>query len=138
MAENAIIETAERRSRQRFVAKWRGDYCFWVVIEGERKPLVDLSLEGFAVLADSPSRSDQSIAFVLQRSAVPDEIRGLARVVNHLSGPEGGQIGCVFEQLEGDGRERLEDWLTAHVLMNASVPISEKEAAMIVAGPSLI
>lgn len=138
MAENAIIETAERRSRQRFVAKWRGDYCFWVVIEGEREPLVDLSLEGFAVLADSPSRSDQSIAFVLQRSAVPDEIRGLARVVNHLSGPEGGQIGCVFEQLEGDGRERLEDWLTAHVLMNASVPISEKEAAMIVAGPSLI
>ncbi len=138
MAEDALIETAERRSRQRFVAKWRGDYCFWALIDGERKPLVDLSLEGFAVPAGSPPRSDECIAFVLQRANVPDEIRGQARVVNYLSAPDGGQVGCVFEHLDGDGQARLEDWLTAHVLMNATVPISEKEAALIVSGPSLI
>ena len=38
----------------------------------------------------------------------------------------------------GDGAERLRDWLIALVIMTASVRISEKDAAAIVAGPSLI
>ncbi|NMG04246.1 PilZ domain-containing protein, partial [Azoarcus taiwanensis] len=43
-----------------------------------------------------------------------------------------------FEPLEPAAIERLEDWLAAHVLMNASVPINERDAARIVTGPSLI
>jgi len=49
-----------------------------------------------------------------------------------------GQAGCRFRALEGDGAERLRDWLIALVIMNASVRISEKDAAAIVEGPSLI
>jgi hypothetical protein len=40
--------------------------------------------------------------------------------------------------MEADGMDRLRDWLIALVIMNASVRISEKDAAAIVAGPSLI
>jgi len=40
--------------------------------------------------------------------------------------------------LQGDGVERLRDWLIAHVIMSATVRITEKDAAAIVNGPSLI
>jgi hypothetical protein len=138
MSEAEMVETAERRKCQRFVAKRRGEYCFFGVIDGQRLPLVDLSLDGFAIPAASPPPSDRSFEFVLQRTDVPDEISGRARVVNYLSSADGGQAGCLFDALDGDGRSRLEDWLTAHVLANASVPISEKDAARIVSGPSLV
>ncbi len=138
MSEAAGLETTERRKRQRFIAKRRGEYCFWALIDGERLPLLDLSLEGFGIPASSPPSSDRSFHFVLQRANVPDEISGRARVVNYLSSAEGGQAGCLFDSLDGEGASRLEDWLTAHVLASASVPITEKDASRIVSGPSLI
>ena len=134
----SMAAAEERRKRQRFVAKWRGEYCFWVVVNGDRKPLVDLSLEGFAMPATSPPSSSSDFEFVLQRINVPDEIRGRARVVNYLSAPEGGQAGCRFESFDGDGQARLRDWLTTHVIMNATVRISEKDALKIVEGRSLV
>jgi len=138
MADEKLVDNGERRSRQRFLAQWRGEYCFWVVIAGERRPLLDLSMEGFGVQASSPPESGRSFEFVLQHANVPDEIRGAARVVNYLSTPAGGQAGCLFVSFELNGLAKLEDWLTAHVLLNASVPISEKEAATIVSGRSLV
>ncbi|MEN9427028.1 MAG: hypothetical protein RLZZ220_1377, partial [Pseudomonadota bacterium] len=36
------------------------------------------------------------------------------------------------------GAIRLHDWLTVHVIATATVRISEREAAEIVSGPSLI
>lgn len=136
MTESA--ESSERRRRQRFIARRRGAVCFWVLVAGERHALHDLSLEGFAMPAAAVSGLAQPFAFVLQRDGVPDEIRGQARVVNVVRADSGEQAGCLFELLERDGPARLEDWLTAHVLANASVPITERDAVAIVSGPSLI
>lgn len=138
MTEETQVDGGDRRSRQRFSAKWRGEYCFWVVVAGERRPLLDLSMEGFAMQASSPPDSRQPLEFVLQHANVPGEIRGTARVVNYIKSPANGQAGCLFSGIEADGLTTLQDWLTAHVLLNASVPISEKDALRIVAGPSLI
>jgi hypothetical protein len=138
MADEKLVDNGERRSRQRFLAKWRGEYCFWVVIAGERLPLLDLSMEGFAVQASSPPERHQAFDFVMQHANVPSEICGTARVVNYLNTPAGGQAGCLFVSLEPNGLARLEEWLTAHVLLNASVPINEKDAATIVSGRSLV
>lgn len=138
MAQDNNAETFERRKYQRFNAKRRGEYCFWVVLDGARVPLVDLSMEGFSIPSSSPLTSERVHDFVLQRANVPDEVRGQAKAVNYIGGVGGGQVGCVFERLEGDGKERLEEWLTAHVLASATVPINEKEAAQIVSGPSLV
>lgn len=132
------IEPVERRRRQRFLARRRGEHCFWAQIEGARVALLDLSLEGFAMPAEASPASGTAFAFVLERAGVPDQIRGRAHVVNRVGGAEGGQAGCLFDALDDDGRTRLEEWLTAHVLGNASVPITEKDAAAIVTGPSLI
>jgi hypothetical protein len=138
MADNSTSESGERRKCQRFVAKRRGEQCFWAVIGGQRYPLADLSLAGFAVPVSSPLPTGKVIEFVLQRANVPDEIRGRARIVNHIQADGGGQAGCLFEPLDRAASERLEEWLAAHVLMTASVPINEREAASIVRGPSLI
>ena len=73
---------------------------------------------------------------MLQREGVPDEIRGRAETVNYLA--DAAQMGCRFLSIEGDGAQRLHDWLIAHVIVSASVRITEKDAAAIVAGPSLI
>lgn len=128
----------EKRGRQRFLATRRGEVCFWVLIDDEKLALNDLSPEGFAYPYSTPPPSGRSFDFVLLRRGVPDQIRGRAQVVNYLQGPDGGQAGCSFEQLEGDGTERLEDWLIAHVLANATVRITEKDARAIVTGGSLI
>ncbi|ENO88250.1 hypothetical protein [Thauera linaloolentis] len=133
----AIDDAAgERRGSQRFVARRRGEPCFWVVVGEERIALNDLSAEGFSYPADEPRESGGAFGFVLQRDGVPDEIRGRAEVANFLAGAA--QTGCRFVSLEDDGAERLRDWLIAHVLMTATVRITEKDAAAIVSGPSLI
>lgn len=130
----------ERRRRQRFVAKRRGEYCFWAVLEGERFALEDLSIEGFGVQMFPAFEIGKLFSFVLRRASVPDEVRGQARAVNmaEAEADESALGGFLFESFEGDGLNRLEDWLTAHVLAGATVPISEKDATAIVSGPSLI
>lgn len=129
---------AERRKRQRFVAKRWGSACFWVLVDGERLPLIDLSLEGFSMPAGAPLQEQRTFPFVLQLEGIPDEIRGEARTVNFVVGEGGGQIGCCFLSFAGEGEVRLHDWLTVHLISTATLRISEKEAAAIVAGPSLI
>lgn len=126
----------ERRGRQRFVAQRRGADCFWAVVDGRREPLCDLSLEGFGL--GGTFDVGRRIDVVLHRAAVPDEIRGTVRVANCFAGAAGAQSGCVFEHFEGDGRERLCDWLVAHVIASATVPITEQDAERIVCGPSLV
>ena len=129
-------EAAERRRIQRFLAQRRGQPYLWVMIGCERVALRDISVDGFAIAAAAPPAGGEPFDFVLQREGVPDQIRGRAQVVNFIAAS--GQAGCRFLVLEGDGAERLRDWLIALVIMNASVRISEKDAAAIVAGPSLI
>ena len=73
---------------------------------------------------------------MLQREGLPDEIRGRAETVSYLA--DAAQTGCHFLGIEGDGAQRLRDWLIAHVIVSASVRITEKDAAAIVAGPSLV
>lgn len=136
MANEDVV--VERRRRQRFVAKRRGEFCFWALIEGERFPLQDLSIEGFGVQVFPGFELDKVFPFVLRRAGVPDEVRGLARAVNKVDAGVGALGGFLFESFEVDGRARLEEWLTAHVLASATVPISEKDATAIVSGRSLI
>lgn len=140
MAEDGVdvAHHAERRKRQRFVARRWGSTCFWVSIDGHRLPLNDLSLEGFGVPASAPPAAPRSFPFVLHLDGIPDQIRGEAMTVNFLAAPEGGQLGCRFTSFEEGGDLRLHDWLTVHVIATASVRISEQEAAAIVAGPSLV
>lgn len=140
MAEDGLDagQHAERRKRQRFVARRGGSTCFWVSIDGLRLPLNDLSLEGFGVPANARPAAPRSFPFVLHLDGIPDQIRGEATTMNFLAAPEGGQLGCRFTSFEDDGALRLHDWLTVHVIATASVRISEQEAAAIVAGPSLV
>lgn len=135
-AQPLAAEAAERRRIQRFLALRRGEPYLWVAIADERIALRDISVDGFAIAATAPPAGGEPFDFVLQREGVPDRIRGRAQAVNFIAAS--GQAGCRFLVLEGDGAERLRDWLIALVIMNASVRISEKDAASIVAGPSLI
>lgn len=138
MAGRDAAGTVERRERQRFVARRRGEYCFWVAIGDERRPLTDLSLEGFGVVFSADEEAPQLFDFVLFRAGVPDEIRGRARVTNIIESAGRSHVGCLFERLAGPSLERLQDWLVAHVIATASVPITEQDAVRIVSGPSLI
>ena len=133
---SAQPQAAERRRIQRFLGQRRGQPYLWVTIGSERVALRDISVDGFAIAAAAPPAGGKPFDFVLQREGVPDQIRGRAQAVNFIAAT--GQAGCRFLVLEGDGAERLRDWLIALVIMNASVRISEKDAAAIVAGPSLI
>jgi len=131
-------EYSERRQRQRFQAVRDGKPCFFVLIGEARIPLIDLSLEGFAIAADAGIAPQQEFDFVLRLSDIPDKIRGRARAMNKVPGEGEGQIGCRFESFEREGAVDLKEWLTAHVISTASVRISEKEATAIVTGRSLI
>lgn len=141
MDESVLTEAAgsERRKRQRFVAKRWGSVCFWVWIDGVRLPVNDLSLEGFSAPCPTPvAATGRTFPFVLQLEGIPDEVRGEAVTMNFVFGAEGGVLGSRFATLEGDGAMRLHDWLTIHVISTATVRISEREAAAIVSGPSLV
>ncbi|WP_249115708.1 PilZ domain-containing protein [Azoarcus sp. L1K30] len=138
MNSAAKVDSAERRARQRFVAKRRGDVCFWALVNGVRRPLNDLSLEGFSLPVSADLGAGVSFSFVLQREGVPDRIEGRAEVVNQIT--DGGlrKAGCRFVEIDGEEVERLKEWLIAHVLANATVRINERDATAIVSGPSLI
>lgn len=132
------VPRGERRKRQRFVAKRWGNVCFWVVIDGERMPVNDLSLEGFSVPWGSPLAEPEAFPFVMHLEGIPDVIRGMAETVNFVLGADGGMMGCRFVTLSRDAAERLHEWLTLHVISTATIRISESDAASIVSGPSLV
>lgn len=135
---SATVSRGERRKRQRFVAKRWGNVCFWVVIDGERLPVNDLSLEGFSVQWGWPLAEPEAFPFVLHLEGIPDAIRGMAETVNFVLGADGGIMGCRFVTLSREASERLHEWLTLHVISTATIRISEADAAAIVSGPSLI
>lgn len=138
MSSTAQDDTAERRARQRFAATRRGDVCFWARVNGEQRPLYDLSLEGFSLPVAEDLAIGGEFAFVLQREGVPDRIDGHARVVNQISEGETRKSGCLFVGIDDESGARLKDWLIAHVLANATVRINERDATAIVSGPSLV
>jgi hypothetical protein len=127
----------ERRIHQRFVARVRGEPCFWVSVFDERLALDDLSLKGFALPASPDFTPGVQFDFVLHREGVPDTIRGRAEVAS-VFGKETPSAGCRIIEFEGDSGERLHDWLVTHVILNATVRISEKDAVAIVSGGSLV
>lgn len=131
-------EIVERRKRQRFLAQRGETPHFWIAVEGERMPLLDLSLEGFAMPALTPPPADKSFEFAMICDGEAGELRGRARVVNYVAHTAGGQAGCLFDAFEGDGALRLQRWLKAHVLDGAWVAITADDAEDIVTGPSLI
>lgn len=131
-------EYKERRQRQRFIAKRGGATFFWVAVDGNRIPLIDLSLEGFSISSAAVPTSTEAFPFELRLEGIPDKIRGQAQQMNEVPGEPEGQIGCSFLSFEGEGAVRLHEWLTIHVIANASVRITAKEAEKIVEGPSLI
>ena len=124
----------ERRIHQRFVARLHGEPCFWALIGPERLPLNDLSLKGLSLPAQSGFNKGAQFDFTLQREGVPDAVRGRAEV----AGLFGGFAGCRVLGFEGDGAERLQEWLVTHVIRSATVRITEKDASAIVAGHSLV
>ena len=140
MNENSPADgvSGERRKRQRFAAQRWGHVCFWVVMDGVRLPVNDLSLEGFSVPFGAPLIEPRQISFELSLDGIPERIFGIADTINFVVVDGGGQLGCRFVAFEGDGAIRLHDWLTVHVIATATVRISEREAAEIVSGPSLI
>ena len=69
--ESDLVDSAERRRIQRFLALRRGEPWFWVVIDGERIPLRDVSVDGFAITAEAPPAAGEPFDFVLQREGVP-------------------------------------------------------------------
>lgn len=138
MNSPAKVDSAERRARQRFVATRRGDVCFWALVNGVRRPLNDLSLEGFSLPVSADLAVGAAFSFVLQREGVPDRIEGHANVVNQIVDGSVRKAGCCFAELDDDNLARLKDWLVAHVLANATVRINERDATAIVSGPSLI
>ncbi|MDR2091721.1 MAG: PilZ domain-containing protein [Azoarcus sp.] len=129
-------DASERRINQRFIARLHGEPCFWALVAGERIALNDISLKGFALSATPAFALGAQFDFTLLREGVPDEIRGRAEVSGLSDG--GNTAGCRILCFEGDGPERLQDWLVAHVIRSATVRITEKDAAAIVAGHSLV
>jgi hypothetical protein len=131
-------ELDEKRTRQRFLAK-RGDTpFFWLVLDGERIPLEDLSLEGFSVQSAALLKNGEAFPLELRIEGIPDKLRGEAQAVNFAEGNPLGLCGCRFVRLDPPGIDRLTEWLTVHVIASATVRISVKDAEKIVSGPSLI
>lgn len=124
----------ERRVHQRFVARLHGEPCFWALVGQQRLPLNDLSLKGLSIPAQPNLPKGTQFDFTLQREGVPDAVRGRAEV----TGVFGNAAGCRIVGFEADDAERLQDWLVTHVIRSATVRITEKDAAAIVAGHSLV
>jgi len=130
-------DLSERRIHQRFVARQHGKPCFWALICDQRLAINDLSLDGFALPASPMFVPGAQFDFILQREGVPDTIRGRAEV-SSVFGNDTPSAGCRIIRFEGDSEKRLQDWLVIHVMLCATVRISEKDAAAIVSGRSLV
>jgi len=124
----------ERRSRQRFPALRDGKPYVWLLLNNERWPLNDLSLDGFSVGDEVPLHQGAPFDFVLRLVDAPEKVIGRAQAMNS----EGGLIGCRFLSVEGCGEGLIFEWLTVIVICSAKLRITVKEAEAIVKGPSLI
>ena len=128
----------ERRTRQRIVTVQEGQPRFWLVRAEARSQLQDLSLEGFAVAASTPPRSDEPFDFVIEHEGEQGAVKGRAQVVNFLARAGGGLAGCRFVELYEEGGALLANWLAGHVIACSALPLREEDAARIVTGPSIV
>ena len=69
--------------------RW-GNVCFWVVIDGARLPVNDLSLEGFSVPFGAPLVEPRQVGFELSLDGIPERIFGVAETMNFTVGTDGG------------------------------------------------
>ncbi|MBT0963193.1 PilZ domain-containing protein [Denitromonas iodatirespirans] len=132
----------ERRQRQRILVETPlvAAPGFRLECDGKTAAVRDVSLEGFSMHVSTAPDSHHAFDFVLTRDGADGAITGRAQVVNFIRGAtaETGIAGCHVTHFEGNGRELLVQWLSAHVAAVASVPLTEQEARAIVDGPSLV
>ena len=91
------VEAAERRRIQRFLAQRRGQPGSGVMIGDERIELRDISVDGFAIAAETPAGGRRAFRLRAAARGVPDRIRGRAQAVNFIAAS--GQAGCRFRAL---------------------------------------
>lgn len=130
--------TEERRQRQRFAALRDGKACIEILIDGQRTPLMDLSLDGFSLSADFPlpeGAFDFSLRLI---DGFGDKVRGSARIMNHAGQGSSALTGCRILSLNEGCEKTLLEWLVVIVICSASVRLTPHEAEAIVQGPSLI
>jgi hypothetical protein len=131
-------DNLDRRSNQRVFTAQQNHPRFWLLHEGMRLPVIDLSLKGFSFYISAPPKEGQKVDFELVWEAGEDAVTGRARIVNFLGTYLGGQVGCEIEEIDPAHFQRLTQWLVAHVKNTAAVPISENEIMKIVSGPSFV
>lgn len=130
--------TGERRQRQRFAALRDGKPCIEIILDGQRLPLTDLSLDGFSLSARFPLPEGEFDFSLRLIDGFGDKITGCAQVMNRVGDAAHGQTGCRFVSLSPGGEQTLQEWLVVIVICSASVRLSSREAEAIVQGPSLI
>lgn len=132
-----VQELVEVRSIQRIMASREGRPAFWLLRGEDRLPLYDLSLEGFAVSGAQGFVRGVRTAFCIARAGSGQAVCGEAEAVNQFGG-EQGRTGFRIVSVAAEDQRRLHAWLAEHVLDCAGVPISEADAAAVVAGRSII
>ena len=137
-----MSEINERRTRQRIMVEAAAVPApgFELECDGVRRVVRDVSLEGFSMHVSTAPDSQREVAFRLQRADGNEVVSGRAQVVNYFRGatPDSGVAGCHVTAFDPGCQQRLADWLAAHVVAVAGVPLSEHEAREIVDGPSLV
>jgi hypothetical protein len=135
---NSHNDYAERRQRQRFAAKRDGKACIDILINGQRLPVIDLSIDGFSIPADNALELATFDFEMCLIDGFGDKVRGRAEAVNQIGDAATGQIGCRFLTLSEKDSKTLQEWLTVIVICGASVRLTPDDAEAIVKGPSLI
>lgn len=137
-----MSDVNERRQRQRIMVESMHVPAPAFGLECDGKPIAvrDVSLEGFSMHVSTAPDSEAEFRFALTRVGADGVVTGRAQAVNFVRGAtaESGIAGCHVTAFDGDGKERLAQWLSAHVAAVAGVPLTEQEARDIVSGPSLV
>jgi hypothetical protein len=131
------IELIERRRRRRFCAAAAGVERFRLLVDGEPLPVLDLSADGFSMPAATPPTAHRGFHFILQCDGRAGEVCGTARIINYQSAPAGGQAGCVFEAVDGDGLAVLGHWLAVAAPAEPAPPPGVAKAGGTAPAPAL-
>ena len=137
-----MSEVNERRQRQRIMVESAHVPAPAFMLECDNSLIAvrDVSLEGFSMHVSTAPDSQREFLFSLTRSGIDGVVTGRAKAVNFVRGAtaDTGIAGCHVTVFDDDGRERLAQWLSAHVAAVAGVPLTDEEAREIVDGPSLV
>jgi hypothetical protein len=137
-----MSDVNERRQRQRIMVESAQVPAPAFRLECDNAVIAvrDVSLEGFSMHVSTAPDSQTEFRFSLSRSGMDGTVSGRAVAVNYVRGAtaDTGIAGCHVTAFDDDGKERLAQWLSAHVAAVAGVPLTEQEAREIVDGPSLV